>query len=181
MNGLIERDDTGNWKVKGLPWKDLYEGETITKDTWEKLYGALCRLNEYEELELSPEQLREVDLLFSEQAKELGRYRASLEESRKSMELMLGTGWIPVSSGIMPEEKENPVTGDFCEYEVTFQCEDVLDIRHYKFGKGHWWHGGDIADKYVTAWRPLPKPYRVEGEKTAYDQAVMWNDMGAVK
>lgn len=66
--------------------------------------------------------------------------------------------WIPCSEGL-PEEKTNPITKDFYEYQVTFKSEDVTDIRHYKFGEGHWWHGGGIMDKYVTAWRPLPEPY----------------------
>lgn len=71
--------------------------------------------------------------------------------------------WIPVEKSL-PEEKENPVTMDFYEYEVTFRSDNICDIRHYKFGRGHWWHGGAIVDKYVVAWRKLPKPYREKDE-----------------
>lgn len=60
-------------------------------------------------------------------------------------------GWIPCSERL-PEEKINPVTKDFYEYQVTFQSEDVTDVRHYKFGNGHWWNGPGIMDEYVTAW-----------------------------
>ena len=67
-------------------------------------------------------------------------------------------GWIPCREGL-PEEKINPITKEFYEYQVTFQCEDVADIRHYKFGKGHWWNALCIVDEYVTAWQPLPEPY----------------------
>lgn len=63
-------------------------------------------------------------------------------------------GWIPCSDGKnLPEEKINPITDDFYEYQVTFQLGDVSDIRHYKFGNGHWWNAGQIMDRYVTAWR----------------------------
>lgn len=72
---------------------------------------------------------------------------------------ILDNDWIPVEQEL-PEEKENPVTMDFYEYEVTFQSENVCDIRHYKFGRGHWWHGGAIVDEYVVAWRNLPEPYK---------------------
>ncbi len=45
-------------------------------------------------------------------------------------------GWIPYSERL-PEEKMNPVTKDFYEYQVTFRSEDVTDVRRYKFGNGH--------------------------------------------
>lgn len=67
-------------------------------------------------------------------------------------------GWIPCSERL-PEEKINPVTKDFYEYQVTFQSEDVTDVRHYKFGKGHWWNGPGIMDEYVTAWREPLEEY----------------------
>lgn len=52
-------------------------------------------------------------------------------------------GWIPVSSGKLPEEKENPVTRDWYVYP------------------GH--HGPGIMDKYVTHWMDI-KPYQPKGE-----------------
>lgn len=67
-------------------------------------------------------------------------------------------GWIPCSDRL-PEEKINPVTKDFYEYQVTFKSEDVTDVRHYKFGKGHWWNGPGIMDEYVTAWREPLEAY----------------------
>lgn len=66
--------------------------------------------------------------------------------------------WIPCSERL-PEEKINPITKDFCEYQVTFKSEDVTDIRHYKFGMGHWWNGPGIMDEYVIAWRKNLEPY----------------------
>ena len=43
-------------------------------------------------------------------------------------------GWIPCSERL-PEEKINPVTNDFYEYQVTFKSDKVTDVRHYKFGR----------------------------------------------
>lgn len=69
-------------------------------------------------------------------------------------------GWIYCGDGKnLPEEKINPITKDFCEYQVTFKSEDVTDIRHYKFGRGHWWNGPGIMDEYVIAWRQNLEPY----------------------
>ena len=44
MGNLIKSDDLGNWGVKGLPWKNLYVGNVITREVHEKLYGCLCKL-----------------------------------------------------------------------------------------------------------------------------------------
>jgi hypothetical protein len=67
--------------------------------------------------------------------------------------------WIPVSERL-PEEKINPITQDYYEYQCTFRSGDIYDVRSYKFGKGHWWLGCGVMDEYVTAWMPLPEPYK---------------------
>lgn len=54
---LIQKDDLGNWGVKGLPWEKLYEGKVITRETYEKIYACLHKLMEYEDAGLSPEQV----------------------------------------------------------------------------------------------------------------------------
>lgn len=56
MARLTEQDEQGNWCAKGLPWKDTYVGQIITKNTQEKIYGALCKLKDYEESGLDPEE-----------------------------------------------------------------------------------------------------------------------------
>lgn len=67
-------------------------------------------------------------------------------------------GWIPCKERL-PEEKINPITDDFYEYEVTFKQGTVTDIRHYKFGRGHWWNYGMLSDDCVVAWREHLEPY----------------------
>ncbi len=59
----------------------------------------------------------------------------------------------------LPEEKINPITNDYYEYQVTYKNGDTTDIRHYKFGDNHWWNSGQNMDKYVVAWRELPQVY----------------------
>lgn len=57
MSNLIEKDDLGNWGIKGLSWKELYVGQVITQEVHEKLYGCLWKLMEYEDTGLTPEQV----------------------------------------------------------------------------------------------------------------------------
>jgi len=52
---LTQKDKQGNWCVKGLLWKELEPGTSITRKTQEKLYGCLHKLMKYEEAGLSPE------------------------------------------------------------------------------------------------------------------------------
>lgn len=69
--------------------------------------------------------------------------------------------WIPCSERL-PEEKINPITQDYYEYQVTAVFGNEKCIRCYKFGNGHWWHGGIILDERVLAWMPSLEPYRQE-------------------
>lgn len=99
-----------------------------------------------------------------EALKEVQQYRAigTVEECREAMKKQkhMNDGWILVSERL-PEEKINPVSQDFFEYQVTAKFGNVEDVRHYDFGNGHWWHGPGIVDEYVVAWRENPEPYKV--------------------
>ncbi|MDO4553692.1 MAG: hypothetical protein Q4B70_00935 [Lachnospiraceae bacterium] len=62
MNRLTQVDDQGNWSLKGIKWESLHSGNTITEDVCEKLYGALNKLMEYENTNLSPEDIENMIL-----------------------------------------------------------------------------------------------------------------------
>lgn len=87
--------------------------------------------------------------------------KMQLQEALNMAINSLKGGWIKCKDRL-PEEKINPITQDFYEYQCTFKNGDVYDIRSYKFGKGHWWHGPGIVDEYVIAWMPLSEPYKEE-------------------
>ena len=69
--------------------------------------------------------------------------------------------WIPVTERL-PEEKISQMTMDYTEYPCVFDGRDgQREVRYYKFGKGHFWHGPGCIDEYVTHWAepmPLPEP-----------------------
>lgn len=89
-------------------------------------------------------------------------YGYMVEDTIKALEELQAhkaDDWIPVCERL-PDEKTNPITKDYYDYQCTFKSGSVIDVRHYKFGNGHWWNGPEIVDEYITAWRPLPEPYR---------------------
>lgn len=60
MHRLTQKDSSGNWCLRGIQWKDLYEGHQITRGMYEKLYAALWKLMEYEDSGLSPEDIEKL-------------------------------------------------------------------------------------------------------------------------
>lgn len=57
MRRLTEIDSQGNWSLKGVQWQQLYVGQIITEEVRERIYGALCKLLDYEETGLSPDDV----------------------------------------------------------------------------------------------------------------------------
>ena len=60
MERLTEKGEQGNWCLKGVPWKCLYLGEVITATVFDKIYEALCKLMEYEDTGLTPEEIEQL-------------------------------------------------------------------------------------------------------------------------
>ena len=71
MGRLIQSDDLGNWSLKGVPWKSLHVGKVITREVRERIYGALCKLMEYEDTGYSPENIEHIRYVLEDAAREL--------------------------------------------------------------------------------------------------------------
>ena len=134
MERLTEKDVCGNWRLKGLPWKNLYEGTPITRETYEVLYGALCKLLAYEETGLTPEEI------------EMRTYCTMGTPCEFQSSKIRKDGWIPVEER-MPEDGTYlcTFTGDLVGQEEPFT--GMCGIEN-----GIW----DEPD-CVIAWQPLPE------------------------
>lgn len=95
----------------------------------------------------------------SYEAKHVKSYEKGLRFAADVIRKHMNDGWIPAEERL-PEGKVNPVSQDFYEYQVTAKFGNVKDVRHYRYGNGHWWHGPGIVDQYVIAWKERPEPYR---------------------
>ena len=84
---LTEKDDLGHWFLKGLEWGQLREGKVITKAVAQKLYGALCKLKDYEDTGCNPDDVERLnDFTQNEAVKLVQKLNAEEKKHR----------WIPV-------------------------------------------------------------------------------------
>ena len=149
MGKLTQRDDQGNWCLKGVKWDQLRAGSTITKDVAEKLYGALCKLKDYENTDLSPEEVERVNDFSKSQA---SRLMKELQEEREKHQ------WIPVTEQL--PEPETYVLVSFSNFSLP------IIGRYDENEEGGAWFAGDedesltSQDMFVNAWMPLPEVYR---------------------
>ena len=96
MGRLIEKDDLGNWCLKGVRWEQLRAGQVITKEVSERLYGALCKLKDYEDTGCNPDDVEHLnDFTQNEAVKLVQKLNAEEKKHR----------WIPVEERL-PEEDE---------------------------------------------------------------------------
>ena len=79
---LTEKDDLGHWFLKGLEWGQLREGKVITKAVAQKLYGALCKLKDYEDTGCNPDDVERLNDFTQNEAVKLVQKRRSTDGSR---------------------------------------------------------------------------------------------------
>lgn len=153
MKRLTQKDEQGNWCLKGVSWEQLHEGQVITKPLRERLYGALWKLMEYEDTSLAPEDVERVNDFEQYQAGKL--LKQLNEEQRKHR-------WIPVEERLPEEDDIVLVTVSGLYNHITFSDAIQLGIL---CANGEWFIEGypEWDNPDVTAWMPLPGPYRLEG------------------
>lgn len=133
-------------------WQQLRPLVTITKDVWERLYGALHKLKDYEDTGLSPEEVVSLDDFEKTQAYKL---LEKLSEERDKHR------FIPITEKL-PDPDENVL--------LSFENASFVMIGRYTVDdedSGTFRLGDDDEsfienDMYVNAWMKLPAPYREE-------------------
>lgn len=138
MERLTERFDDGI--LKGILVKEKY-GEHVPKTLFEEVdegYLGMCVLKAYEDTGLAPEQIEE--LLSRESAPEIAR-------SSRDNDI-----WIPVDERLPEDETMMLVT---CQTKAGRRS-----VNRAWYGAGCWHGTGSMSG--VTAWMPLPAPYRLE-------------------
>ena len=138
---LTRQSPDGNWEVTGIPWSEI-QGS---------LYGALCKLRDYEKTGLQPGQIVEMNELYLEKCREVNALK------RKDR-------WIPVEYEEQKPPQDRYILLSFSNFSVP-----VTGRYEEDDGGGAFYAGDDeetCSQQYliVNAWRPLPEPYREEGD-----------------
>lgn len=131
MKRLTEVDGTGNWHIAGVEWGNV-KGN---------LYGALCKLKDYEDTGLSPAEVAELNTFDGSQAvKATAKFQ---EEQRKHQ-------WIPISEQL-------PKTQDGYAYVLVSMDDEFVCTTDYTddYSFELWQGSGE-----VIAWMLLPEPYK---------------------
>ena len=189
MKRLTEKDGLGNWFLKGVRWEQLRAGQVITKEVSERLYGALCKLKDYEDTGCSPDDVERLnDFTQSEAVKLVQKLNAEEKKHR----------WIPVEERLPEEDKWVQVVvkrhrwiSDFGDKSVPDEEKEDHPEQNYvtmgKLKKDNTWVYLDlesddeclwtsVADDCsqedlsyplteVLAWLPLPELYGAEVEE----------------
>lgn len=189
MQRLTEKDDLGNWYLKGVRWEQLRTGQVITKDVAEKIYGALFKLMAYEDTGVHPDAVERLnDFTQNEAVKLVQKLNAEEKKHR----------WIPVEERLPEEDKWVQVVvkrhrwiSDFGDKSVPDEEKEDHPEQNYvtmgKLKKDNTWVYSDlesddeclwtsVADDCsqedlsyplteVLAWLPLPEPYGAEVEE----------------
>lgn len=155
--GLIEVDDNGNWKLKGVRWSQIKPGAVITVQVWAKLYAALCKLKDYEETGLMPDGVKKLNEETQEQARAMPERVAKLPDEIEKMKRDERQQWIPVTERF-------PEPGDYVL--LSFPDFSVPAIGRYDEDEegGAFFIGDETEslvsqDMFVNAWMPLPETY----------------------
>lgn len=175
MRRLTEKDIQGNWRLKDVPWERLHVGQTITEELWQKLYGALWKLMEYEDTGLSPDDVEEVNKFEGSNGQkyllEIAKHRWIQVSERLPEPLTLVLVTVHTSEWIADYDS-NWVPDE----EKTYHPEEYNIRIAYKIPEGNWIFYDETGSEVcceneigsekgvcysvVTAWQPLPEPYK---------------------
>ena len=137
MNRLTEKINNWRWRLKGVDRKQITPGAEITDEVWRKLYGALCRLKDYEDTGLMPD---EIERMKGKERQQWISVEERLPEENKSVLLYMKSR---SSSGTCIQ------TGSIDKgFWFTQSYPGLQGLANREF--------------HVMAWMPLPEPYEEE-------------------
>ena len=139
-----------------------------------EISGIIERLAQYEDLGLTPEQIREIDRLYAEKCREVAELQKSpwipvtkrLPKCEEEVYIQTKNGTITTATyedGTMPNEESTwnwtDIDFDYDEETDTYLVpEGWWEYRHYNPDDVY----NNMVDEEVVAWMPLPDPFKEE-------------------
>lgn len=142
---LTEKKDSGHWCLRDVPWFDLKPGVVLTEKVWEKLYGALWKLKDYEDTGLMPNEVTALNAETQKEARKMLERVAKLSDEIEQLK----HGGDPGIKFFINEDGVVDVYDD--TYDIVIHCESEEDQKDAK-----------EALKEIRRWIPviekLPEP-----------------------
>lgn len=113
---LTEKDEKGNWRIKGIPWEMLHTGKQITEEVYDELYACLMKLKEYEDTGLNPKEILTMAENSQTELEEEGGIEGEITD-RDSMRFL----W---EDDDMPESNRGSTYTDICQVEDEDRYEE---------------------------------------------------------
>lgn len=159
--------------------KTYEDGTHGVSDEWsarQKSYvfkdALIESVGKYEDLGLTPDQIREVDRLYAEKCREVAELKKSpwipvterLPKCEEEVYIQTKNGTMTTAAyedGKIPEEKskwrwDDDVDFDYDEESDTYLVpEGWWEYRHFNPDEVY----NNVVDEEVVAWMPLPEPY----------------------
>lgn len=142
---LTEKTDSGNWCLRDVPWFELKPGTVLTEKVWEKLYGALWKLKDYEDTGLMPNEVTALNAETQKEARKMLERVAKLPDEIEQLK----HGGDPGIKFFINKDGVADVYDD--TYDIVIHCESEEDQKDAK-----------EALKEIRRWIPvtekLPEP-----------------------
>ena len=144
---LTEKKDNGHWILKDVSWDELKPGVVLTKEIWEKLYGALWKLKDYEDTGLMPNEVTALNVETQKEARKMLERVAKLSDE---IEQQKHGG----DHGIKFFINKDGIADVYDDtYDIVIHCESVEDQKD-----------AELALKNVRRWIPVTERFPEPGD-----------------
>ena len=144
---LTEKKDNGHWILKDVSWDELKPGVVLTKEIWEKLYGAIWKLKDYEDTGLMPNEVTALNVETQKEARKMLERVAKLSDE---IEQQKHGG----DHGIKFFINKDGIADVYDDtYDIVIHCESEEDQRD-----------AELALKNVRRWIPVTERLPELGE-----------------
>ena len=144
---LTEKKDNGHWILKDVSWDELKPGVVLTKEIWEKLYGAIWKLKDYEDTGLMPNEVTALNVETQKEARKMLERVAKLSDE---IEQLKHGG----DHGIKFFINKDGIADVYDDtYDIVIHCESEEDQKD-----------AELALKNVRRWIPVTERLPELGE-----------------
>lgn len=144
---LTEKKDNGHWILKDVSWDELKPGVVLTKEIWEKLYGALWKLKDYEDTGLMPNEVTALNVETQKEARKMLERVAKLSDE---IEQQKHGG----DHGIKFFINKDGIADVYDDtYDIVIHCESEEDQKD-----------AELALKNVRRWIPVTERFPEPGD-----------------